>query len=94
MRYDLSDLFREYGAPPCAVDQQAPEFKMLLEVFIEAAPSVIVEIGQYEGGTMFYWQRHSRQDAVIVGVDVDHSRFALPSDPRRHLITGTPRIRR
>ena len=90
MNYTIDSFFDFYGKPrsDILVDQKPSELIMLIDLLILTVPMNIVEIGQYDGGTMFYLLKYASLKAKIIGVDIDHSRFKLEKDNRLELITA------
>lgn len=56
---------------PVDLLQNAAEFAELLDLYRERAPKRVLEIGSYEGGSMFHWVRLARPGAIVVSVDLD-----------------------
>jgi predicted O-methyltransferase YrrM len=74
VRYSIDDLFREYGNPGCDIQQKGSEFKVLLDRYIALQPKTVLEIGQWAGGTLYYWLKYAAPGAKIVCIDVTHDR--------------------
>lgn len=69
----ISQLHEKYGNSSCKLDQIPGEFDWLMEKFLSLNPKNICEIGSWHGGTMYYWLRHSAEDATAISVDIDHT---------------------
>ena len=51
------------------------EFLQLLDLFIEAKPKVIMEIGTARGGTLFCLSKLASSDATIISLDLPDGKF-------------------
>lgn len=71
----LGDKERVFFTESRGAVQAFAELKVMVDMFRQLDPSYVLEIGQYYGGTLWYWMNEARSDAVIVGVDIDHSRL-------------------
>jgi predicted O-methyltransferase YrrM len=49
--------------------QRKIEFLALMKVFDEKKPLKVLEIGSYQGGTLWFWLTHAPRGAHIVSVD-------------------------
>jgi cephalosporin hydroxylase len=59
-----------YGPPaPGPFFQGDAEFEQLLEVYREAAPKRVLEIGTYHGGSLFHWLQNAVKGATVVSLD-------------------------
>jgi cephalosporin hydroxylase len=54
---------------PVGVVQDMRELEKLISVFHELNPRRILEIGSYQGGTLWHWMKHAEPGAKIVSVD-------------------------
>jgi predicted O-methyltransferase YrrM len=76
--------------------QSTEEILWLLEIVEEVQPSVIVEIGTDEGGTLFLWTWVAAPDATLVAVDMRPlgllGRFSAYALVRRGLARARQRI--
>jgi predicted O-methyltransferase YrrM len=59
-------------------DQYRVEFEALLDIYRDLQPKNVLEIGTRHGGTFYQWVRHSRGNAVIVGVDLPGGLWGTP----------------
>lgn len=55
--------------------QVRSEIRELLEVVQERRPQVVVEIGTWNGGTLFLWTRIASEDAHLVSIDLPGGQF-------------------
>ena len=58
-----------FGDGPVHVHQRTQEFAQLLDLYKDRRPSRILEIGSYEGGTLYHWLQNAAPGAVLVSVD-------------------------
>lgn len=59
-----------YGPPtPVAIHQWEDEFEQLLDLYRDAAPVGVLEIGTYHGGTLYHWLQNARDGALVVALD-------------------------
>ncbi len=65
---------------PVPVLQRTDEFDQLLALYRARRPTRVLEVGSYEGGTLYHWLVAARPGAVVVSID-NHS---MGSD-NRHL---------
>jgi cephalosporin hydroxylase len=52
------------------------EFERLLMLYCDRAPTSVLELGSYMGGTLFFWLSHGVSGACAVSVDV----YCKPED--------------
>jgi len=69
-------VFDLYGFPNCPIGQLPNEFKILMEHFIKLQPKNILEIGILFGGSLYYWLKHSPDDAKVLGINLNKHHFA------------------
>lgn len=53
--------------------QMGHEFITLLELYIELKPRYVVEVGNAEGGTLYYWLKYASPETTVIGIDINHS---------------------
>lgn len=59
-----------YGPPtPVPIFQWETEFQTLLELYRRLAPTFVLEIGTYHGGTLYHWLDNASSYALVVSVD-------------------------
>jgi predicted O-methyltransferase YrrM len=59
-----------YGpAAPVPVYQHEAEFTALLDIYKDWAPSRVLEVGTYHGGTLYHWLQNATEGATVVSVD-------------------------
>lgn len=75
-----------FGDGPVHVHQRTHEFAELLDLYEHLQPSRILEIGSYEGGTLYHWLQNAAPGAVLVSVDD----FRMGIDNRRLYPEWTP----
>jgi predicted O-methyltransferase YrrM len=54
---------------PVGIYQNEGEFAALLDLYRERKPRRVLELGSYEGGTLYHWLQNARPGAVIVSID-------------------------
>lgn len=64
--------------------QNEHELRTLLALLEQERPRTVVEIGSYNGGSLFLWSRIAAPDAALVAVDVT-DRILGGASPRAHL---------
>ena len=76
------------GPPaPVPILQWEKEFEVLLELYRRFAPSRVLEIGTYHGGTLYHWLRNTEHTgAVVVSLDS----YAVGVDNRHLYEEWTP----
>lgn len=83
--FSRSEFFNEYGHPRCLLDQTVSEFKMLLDIYRSGKFKNILEIGQWEGGSLYYWIKYSCQDSKIIALDVNHKRLSIEYSKHKNI---------
>lgn len=56
---------------PVEINQLAQEFDEALNIYREARPQRVLEIGTAAGGSLFHWLQNAAAGAVVVSVDLD-----------------------
>ena len=64
-----TDTMQEGYAGPVRAHQRTAEFDQLVELFKDRQPLRVLEIGTYEGGTLYHWLQNAPDGAVVVSVD-------------------------
>jgi cephalosporin hydroxylase len=67
------EFIEKYGKPDVFVDQLNNELESLLIYYIDRKPLVTLEIGTYQGGTLWYWVKYAPENATVISLDIDHS---------------------
>lgn len=63
------------GPPtPVEINQLAQEFEQALELYREAAPASVLEIGTAAGGSLYHWLQNAKR-TFVVSVDLDMSQI-------------------
>jgi predicted O-methyltransferase YrrM len=57
--------------PPRAL-QNPVELELLLALYVSVAPSRVLEIGTFLGGTLYQWKLLSNPGTLIAAIDLDH----------------------
>lgn len=71
---NIVDIAMKYGGPNYKVpDQIGSEWGAFLEWYIHLKPKTVLEIGTYQGGSLWYLVKYAAPGATVVSVDVDHS---------------------
>jgi predicted O-methyltransferase YrrM len=63
--------------------QVAEEFVRLLEDVRKLNPQTVLEIGTHRGGTLYFWARLARPDAILVSIDLPGGKFGGGYSPFR-----------
>lgn len=74
--------------------QVAAEINPVIDMYDEAKPKRVLEIGCWEGGTLHIWLTRAVKGATVVAVDLEHRRPELyegwrKPDTKLHVITGS-----
>ena len=72
---------------PVEAIQNRWEFSMLLEEYVLNKPKNILEIGSYEGGTLWYWFNYGISGAKIVSIDLFQNPFVNITDKMEEYTT-------
>lgn len=56
--------------PPVHMAQIPEEIEQLVGIYRTLAPKHVVEIGTYQGGTLWYWLKHAVPNAKVVAIDL------------------------
>lgn len=70
-------------ATPVRILQDLGEFRRLLKLYRARRPHRVLEVGTYDGGTLYHWITSAAPGAVIVAIDwqhPNHERYAEWSD--------------
>jgi len=59
--------------PP--INQNELEFLRLLDLYKKRKPKRVLEIGTYQGGSLYHWIKNSAENSVIVSVDNQHINY-------------------
>ena len=89
--WSWNKIFSLYGNPDCEIMQLPSELRWLLGKFIKLQPKNVLEIGNAQGGTLYYWLKHSLPNSKVVGVDINHGQIAsmeVLTDTKLTLVTG------
>jgi len=57
---------------PVPINQHEDEFSAFLDLYKKRAPMRILEIGTYNGGTLYHWITQASHGATIVSIDNQH----------------------
>jgi predicted O-methyltransferase YrrM len=63
--------------------QVAEEFVRLLEDVRKLNPQTVLEIGTHRGGTLYFWARLARPDAILISIDLPGGKFGGGYSPFR-----------
>jgi predicted O-methyltransferase YrrM len=63
--------------------QVAAEFVRLLEDVRKLNPQTVLEIGTHRGGTLYFWARLARPDAILISIDLPGGKFGGGYSPFR-----------
>ncbi len=89
------------GPPtPVEINQLVVEFEQALDLYREAGPTRVLEIGTAAGGTLYHWLQNAAPDTRVVSVDIDMSQLSQETadswcsepDVACHLIQGDTRL--
>lgn len=89
------------GPPtPVQIGQIEWEFEQALALYRQRKPKRVLEIGTWNGGTLYHWLANSEPDTMIVTVDLERGRQQLfdgwcPPGVKCHQVVGdshTPEI--
>lgn len=70
----IRDVCRELGGENYKVpDQIGSEFKSIVEYYQSLQATTVLEIGTYQGGSLWYWVKYAAPNAIVVSIDLDHS---------------------
>ncbi len=61
---------------PVEINQLTEEFDQALDLYREAGPTRVLEIGTAAGGTLYHWLQNAAPDALVVSVDIDMSQIS------------------
>jgi cephalosporin hydroxylase len=84
---DVSLRSKEYNrftfqGSPVRTQQLEWEFTQLIGIYERLAPSVILEIGSADGGTLYQWMKRRQPGGIFISIEPDLS------DERRKMWTG------
>jgi predicted O-methyltransferase YrrM len=60
---------------PVEINQLTQEFEQAIELYQQARPMRVLEIGTAAGGTLYHWLQHAPVGATVVSVDLDMSQI-------------------
>lgn len=87
---DAVDVAWSFDGGRLAPLQNRAEIGALLELLAAEQPQVVVEIGTYAGGTLFFWSRVAAPDATLVAIDIGE-RLVRSLSPRAIFCRGFAR---
>ena len=82
--------------PGVEVGQWDNEFKALLGLYADLAPLRVLEIGTWQGGTLWYWLQFATAGAQVVSLDRGPAHWGPPQpgyDTGRWLTWATTMVR-
>jgi len=75
-KYSRADLYKECGQPGKAHPEQLPaELRVLIEMYKDLAPALVIEVGIWSGGTLYYWCKYAPEGTEIIAIDTWWFRF-------------------